>query len=80
MFVDGCFWHGHNCRNIKPSSNVEYWKKKISKNKERDTLVNNYFMNKGWFIVRIKECEIKKNEEQVADKIKNLLRESSLIY
>ena len=54
-------------------------KKKFKKIK-RDTLVNNYFMNKGWFIVRIKECEIKKNEEQVADKIKNLLRESSLIY
>lgn len=25
VFVDGCFWHGHNCRNTKPKDNKEYW-------------------------------------------------------
>lgn len=28
IFVDGCFWHGHNCRNTKPKTNQEYWDKK----------------------------------------------------
>ncbi len=32
VFVDGCFWHGHNCRQLKPSDNSEYWKRKIYKN------------------------------------------------
>lgn len=28
VFVDGCFWHGHDCRNTRPSDNQEYWQKK----------------------------------------------------
>ena len=28
IFVDGCFWHGHDCRNTKPKDNQEYWDKK----------------------------------------------------
>ena len=23
VFVDGCFWHGHDCRNTRPSDNQE---------------------------------------------------------
>lgn len=30
VFVDGCFWHGHNCRNTQPSNNAEYWRKNKS--------------------------------------------------
>lgn len=28
VFVDGCFWHGHDCRNTRPSDNNDYWEKK----------------------------------------------------
>jgi DNA mismatch endonuclease (patch repair protein) len=28
VFTDDCFWHGHNCRNLKPDSNKKYWSKK----------------------------------------------------
>ena len=31
IFVNGCFWHGHNCKKGKlPSSNTDFWKEKIS--------------------------------------------------
>lgn len=37
VFVNGCFWHGHDCpRGKMPSSNVEFWHTKIEKNKARD--------------------------------------------
>lgn len=38
IFVNGCFWHGHeNCKAATlPSSNVDYWRNKISSNVERD--------------------------------------------
>ena len=37
VFVNGCFWHGHDCRRGKaPSSNVAFWREKIEKNKVRD--------------------------------------------
>ncbi len=70
LFVDGCFWHGHNCRNTTPSSNKEYWDKKILKNKERDRQVNEHLINLGWTVFRIWECEANKNENEIARNIK----------
>jgi len=64
VFADGCFWHGHNCRNTKPSDNSDYWTKKIKRNKKRDKLVTKTLKNKGWIVVRIWECEINKNNYQ----------------
>ena len=32
IFADGCFWHGHDCRNTKPKGNADYWNEKITKN------------------------------------------------
>ena len=28
VFVDGCFWHGHDCRNTRPADHQDYWQKK----------------------------------------------------
>jgi DNA mismatch endonuclease, patch repair protein len=64
VFVDGCFWHGHNCRNTKPKDNEEYWLKKITRNKERDLLVNKTLQLKNWRVIRIWECALK-NEESL---------------
>lgn len=58
LFADGCFWHGHNCRNTTPSQNSEFWENKIRRNKERDKLVTEELKKKGWNIIRIWECEI----------------------
>ena len=61
IFVDGCFWHGHNCRNTKPSSNKVYWNKKIKINKKHDKLVTKTLRKEKWNVIRIWECELKKN-------------------
>src|ERR1700716_3714259 len=40
IFVHGCFWHGHSCpRGKLPTSNVDFWSEKISKNRLRDETV-----------------------------------------
>ena len=62
IFVDGCFWHGHNCRGLKPIANKEYWDRKISNNRKRDKEVNKYLHNIGWDVVRIWECKLKKHK------------------
>ena len=36
VFVDGCFWHGHNCRNTKPKDNQNYWSQKRERNIRHD--------------------------------------------
>ena len=60
VFADGCFWHGHNCRNVYPSDNATYWQNKIKRNKLRDKAITKKLIQKDWKVVRIWECEIKK--------------------
>ncbi|MGB9180175.1 MAG: very short patch repair endonuclease, partial [Pyrinomonadaceae bacterium] len=62
IFVDGCFWHGHDCRNTKPADNADYWRRKIARNKKRDQLVTSTLQQNGWNIIRIWECQIKKED------------------
>jgi len=71
IFVDGCFWHGHDCRNTRPKDNAEFWQKKRERNIARDNQVNTMFENRGWTVIRIWECELKKNE--LPEKLSKLL-------
>lgn len=61
IFVHGCFWHGHkDCEASKlPTSNVEYWTRKISSNIARDSRNIESLKAKGWNVVIIWECELK---------------------
>ena len=34
VFVDGCIWHGHDCRNTRPVNHQEYWQKKRERHSE----------------------------------------------
>lgn len=60
VFVDGCFWHGHDCRNTRPSDNQQYWREKRERNIERDKSTTALFEARGWTVLRIWECELKK--------------------
>ena len=59
VFADGCFWHGHECRNTKPAANAKYWDRKIRRNIDRDREVTQELTRRNWRIVRIWECEIR---------------------
>lgn len=75
IFVNGCFWHKHDCgRFVWPSSNVEYWSKKINRNVERDAQNIALLTEQGWRVLIIWECQLKKkvagqNLEMLYDKI-----------
>ncbi|MDE7328202.1 MAG: very short patch repair endonuclease [Clostridia bacterium] len=74
VFVDGCFWHGHDCRNVSPADNLDYWENKRKRNKLRDFQINERFESRGWTIIRIWECELtKKKQEQAISKLRVLL-------
>ena len=75
IFVDGCFWHGHDCRNVTPSDNAEFWEAKRLYNKKHDEEVAKTLAQKNWTVIRIWECELKKkNRELLLEKISMLLR------
>ena len=73
VFVDGCFWHGHDCRNTRPADHAEYWAKKRERNIRHDKEVTAMFEKRGWRVIRIWECELKKkNRELLLRKIESL--------
>lgn len=75
VFVDGCFWHGHDCRNTRPSDNAEYWEKKRARNIRHDKEITAIFERRSWTVLRIWECELKKkNREELLAKLNFLLK------
>lgn len=73
VFVDGCFWHGHDCRNTRPKDNEDYWSKKRERNIKHDREITEYFEKRGWTVIRIWECELSNKSRKVDDLIKFLI-------
>lgn len=62
IFVNGCFWHGHNCPNFRPpKTNKEFWETKIQHNRERDKEEQRQLRDMGWHVITIWECQLKKD-------------------
>lgn len=60
VFVNGCFWHKHDCpRFVWPSSNKEYWVPKIQRNVERDIENTRLLEEQGWQVLTVWECQLK---------------------
>ena len=62
IFVHGCFWHGHkDCKNATtPKSNTDFWTAKIARNQQRDQEVWRQLEAKGWSVIIVWECQLKK--------------------
>ena len=61
IFVNGYFWHKHDCpRFVWPSTNEEYWRPKIMGNVERDKRNLAELQRLGWTVLTVWECELKK--------------------
>ena len=73
IFVNGCFWHGHNvetchgaslqitnsrCCKI-PKTNREFWVNKIRRNRERDQQNYQILQENGWQVLVVWECQLK---------------------
>ena len=73
IFVNGCFWHGHNvplpivenseCCKI-PQTNREFWVAKIRRNKERDNEDQKKLAEMGWHCITVWECELKPSKRE----------------
>ncbi len=61
IFVHGCFWHRHDCSLFKwPSTNSDFWRKKISGNRALDLRVVTELRKRGWRVLTLWECAIKR--------------------
>jgi DNA mismatch endonuclease (patch repair protein) len=61
VFVHGCFWHAHKgCKNATlPTSNTDYWYRKIDRNRKRDRRVREALRKLGWRTAVIWECKLR---------------------
>ena len=76
VFVNGCFWHGHEgCRHFHlPSSNVDFWSTKIRNNRERDLKKKEELEALGWRVLTVWECQIKRKADRITT-LENVFQE-----
>ncbi|CAK0753874.1 Type II nicking enzyme V.XorIIP [Azospirillaceae bacterium] len=74
IFIHGCFWHGHDCRRgaRQPKENAEYWRAKIARNQERDSINTRLLLEMGWKVLAVWECELK-DKEALATRLRAFL-------
>ncbi|GAA3442420.1 very short patch repair endonuclease [Planomonospora venezuelensis] len=57
VFVDGCYWHGCPEHATWPKTNADFWREKITRNRERDQDTDRKLTDAGWMPVRVWEHE-----------------------
>lgn len=73
LFVNGCFWHGHDgCKRARiPATRKDYWDQKLKRNRERDTRNYAALQSAGWEVIVFWECEISQSSiEKLIERIK----------
>lgn len=60
IFVNGCFWHGHEgCkRGHLPSTRRDFWAAKIARNQQRDQAIQEELAAAGWSVLVLWQCEL----------------------
>ncbi|TLM72764.1 very short patch repair endonuclease [Pseudarthrobacter sp. NamB4] len=61
IFVNGCFWHFHDCRvgQHAPQANADFWAAKRTRTRERDASQRRLLEDAGWDVLTVWECELK---------------------
>ena len=82
IFVNGCFWHGHECALFRwPKENKSFWEKKIRGNKFRDRINEVKLESLGWRIIVIWECAFKGrqkySDEEFLSEVASLIKSDS---
>jgi len=62
IFVNGCFWHGHDCARGRPKAktNAKFWLDKIAGNRARDARNMAALRKAGWRVLTVWQCQTKK--------------------
>lgn len=79
IFVNGCFWHLHNCHFFQwPKKNQDWWRVKISTNRKRDLVVQDKLRELGWRVMIVWKCAIqgktKLDEEFLLDLVSSWIK------
>ena len=57
VFINGCFWHYHECELFKmPGTRRKWWKDKLTRTRARDTDHITNLLDAGWRVLTVWEC------------------------
>ena len=71
VFVHGCFWHQHGCpKSKRPSSNREFWDRKLDGNVARDACNVMRLTESGWTVVTVWECSLEQDTDALLEKLR----------
>lgn len=75
IFVHGCFWHRHGCKQTTtPTTRKEFWNAKFKANIERDKKNVRDLKKAGWRAFVVWECELKEGiNSKILVKIRKFL-------
>lgn len=77
VFVDGCFWHCCPRHGSFPSSNADFWRLKLDRNRARDRLVTRTLVASGWRVLRVWQHELAvANERRLVRRLGSALSKS----
>lgn len=78
IFVNGCFWHRHDCKNsVIPETNHEFWRDKLNGNVMRDKKVEKVLKKEGWIVYKIWECELEEKTNKTLKNLETFIRRKS---
>ena len=76
IFVNGCFWHGHDCHLFKwPKTREAFWREKIVGNVARDQKKTQRLLDNGWRVAVIWECSLKGSGKISMEKLEKCLQD-----
>ena len=80
VLVHGCLWHGHGCKRFRmPTSNVDYWSQKISRNVSRDAANLALLEEDGWCVKVVWECQLESDTKLVISHLSQNQAKSVLV-
>lgn len=65
VFIDGCFWHGCKRCYKEPTSNVGFWRQKLTRNRERRKEVKRELRSRGWKVLEFWEHDVLRDPSAV---------------
>ncbi|RGN38450.1 very short patch repair endonuclease [Bacteroides oleiciplenus] len=77
IFINGCFWHGHEgCKYfVIPKTRTEWWQNKININRENDRKNNELLKDLKWNVITVWECSLRKEKrESTLNDILNMIK------
>lgn len=74
IFIDGCFWHGCPRHGKQPSTNKQYWRRKLFHNMARDVMTTRALRQAGWRVLRLWEHDVQESPARCTTIVKQRLR------